>query len=152
MSATDSFSKLKSFLETQPASQKALRHLKPGVQIGIIIGHQIHCALYHVDKKPIFEQQQAKSPDVIFYIKPESVDILCKQPAEDVGEFGIEVLKEYLSGGVRIQIPGSLWAITKNGYLGMIAEGGQTLMKFLASHGIHNITKVLSTIRELKKN
>src|SRR5262245_12929604 len=124
MAAAATFDKLKEFLESKPASQKAIRHLKKDVEISIVIGHQIECAYFQKKGQPILEKRAAQSPDVIFSIKPESVDILCNHPAEDVGEFGIAVLKEYLSGGLRIQAPGSMWNLTMNGYLGIIKEGG----------------------------
>lgn len=146
----EKFDKLKTFLETRPASLKSIKHLRKGVEISIIIGHQMDCAYFNSDGAPTLEKRKAEKPDVIFLLKPESVDILCSQPGEDVGEFGIAVLKEYLSGGVRIQVPGSSFNIMKNGYLGIIKEGGVTFMKFLAMNGVSNITKVISLVKNLK--
>ena len=152
MTAGATFEKLRSFLETKEASRKAIRHLKNGVEIGVVIGNQIECAYFQNLGEPVFEQRPAKSPDVIFTIKPESVDILAKEKGEDVGELGIAILKEYLSGGVRIRAPGSIIALSTHGYLGIIKEGGVTFAKFLAQHGITNITKVMSAIRNMKNS
>lgn len=152
MAAAASFDKLKSFLESRKASATAMRHMKKGVEIGIVIGHQLECAYFQQDGKPVLEKRPANSPDVIFHIKPESVDILCSLTTDDVGELGVAVLKEYLSGGVRIKAPGSIWNITMNGYLGIIKEGGVTFTKFLATHGLSNITKIVSVIKDLKKS
>lgn len=152
MSAGASFEKLKAFLETKEASRKAIRHLKKGVEIGVVIGNQIECAFYQDLGEPVLEQRPAKSPDVIFTIKPESVDIIAKEKGEDVGELGIAILKEYLSGGIRIKAPGSILALSMNGYLGIIKEGGVTFGKFLAQHGITNIGKVMSAIKNLKNS
>lgn len=152
MTAGATFEKLKLFLETKPASQKAIRHLKKGVEIGVVIGNQIECTYFQRQGSPCLEQRPAQSPDVIFYIKPESVDILAKEKGEDVGELGIAILKEYLSAGIRIKAPGSLFALTTHGYLGMIKEGGVTFTKFLAQHGVTNLSKIMSAIKNLKNS
>ena len=146
----EKFDKLKNFLETKPASLKSIAHLRKGVEIGIVIGHQMECACFNLNGTPTLEKRKAQKPDVIFLLKPESVDILCSQPGDDVGEFGIAVLKEYLSGGVRIQAPGSVFNLMRNGYLSIIKEGGVTFTKFLALHGASNITKILTMVKNLK--
>lgn len=152
MTAGATFEKLKVFLETKPASRKAIRHLKEGVEIAVTIGNQIECAYFQSQGQPVFEQRPAKSPDFIFTIKPESVDILAKEKGDDVGELGIAILKEYLSGGVRIKVAGGIFAISTRGYLGMIKEGGVTFTKFLAQHGVSNLTKIMSVIRNMKNS
>ncbi len=152
MTAGATFEKLRVFLESKPASKKAIRHLKSGVEISVVIGNQIECALFQIKGEPKFEQRPAKSPDVAFFIKPESVDIISKEKGEDVGELGIAILKEYLSGGIRIKVPGSIIGLTTHGYVGIIKEGGATFAKFLAQHGITNISKIMSAIRNLKNS
>jgi hypothetical protein len=150
MAVKTTFEKLKTFLESKPASQKAIVHLKKNVEVGVVIGNQIECAYFHRDGAPVLEERPAKNPDVIFYLKPETVEILCQNTGEDVGEFGVAVLKEYMAGGVRIKVPGSLLAITMNGYLGIIKEGGATFMKFLAMHGVSSLSKIASIVKNLK--
>ncbi len=152
MTAGATFEKLKGFLETKPASKKAIRHLKKGVEIGVVIGNQIECAFFQRAGEPVFEQRPAQSPDVVFFIKPESVDIIAKEKGEDVGELGIAILKEYLSGGIRIKAPGSVFSLSTHGYIGIIKEGGVTFAKFLAQHGVTNIAKVMSAIKNLKNS
>jgi hypothetical protein len=151
MSANATFEKLKKYLESRPASQKALVHLKKGVEISVVIGHQIECALFNDGGRPHLEMRKAKNHDVVFYIKPETVEVLAQHPGDDVGELGIAVLKEYLAGGVRISVVGSVFGIMKNGYLNIIKEGGVTFTKFLATYGLTNVTKILSVIKNLRK-
>lgn len=150
MSELSAFERLKNFLETKPASQKAVKHLRNGVEIGLVIGHQIECAYFHENGIPKLEKRPAKNPDVIFFIKPETVDILTEHPGEDVGDFGISVLKEYLAGGVRIKAPGNILGLTMNGYLGIMKEGGPTFGKFLASKGVTGLSKAFSAIKNLR--
>jgi hypothetical protein len=151
MNGTATFEKLKQYLESRQASKKALVHLKKGVEISIVIGRQIECALFNDDGLPKLEMRQAKNHDVIFFIKPESVDVLVQNPGEDVGELGIAVLKEYLAGGVRIRVVGNTFNMMRNGYLSIIKEGGVTFAKFLANYGLTNATKIVSIIKSLKK-
>ena len=150
MATQTAFEKLKIFLESKPASQKAVVHLKKKVEVGVVIGNQIECAYFNRDGNPVLEERPAKAPDVIFFLKPEAVEILCKNSGEDVGEFGVAVLKEYLAGGVRIKVPGNLLAITMNGYLGVVKEGGITFTKFLALHGVSSLSKIASIVKALK--
>ncbi len=150
MPTQTTFTKLKEFLEEKPASQKAAKHLKKNIEVGVVIGNQIECAFFQRDAKPVLEERPAKNPDVVFYLKPESVEILCKNSGDDVGEFGIAVLKEYMAGGVRIKVPGSVIAITMNGYLGIMKEGGSTFMKFLAMHGVSSLSKIATIVKNLK--
>ncbi|HEX4923345.1 MAG TPA: hypothetical protein VFV50_04635 [Bdellovibrionales bacterium] len=145
------FEKLKQYLESRPAAQRALVHLRRGVEISIVIGHQIECTLYNDNGKPTLEKRPAKNHDVVFYIKPESIEVLAQNPGEDVGELGILVLKEYLAGGVRIAVVGSVFNIMKNGYLNIVKEGGATFAKFLANYGLTNATKIISVIKSLRK-
>jgi hypothetical protein len=151
MPAIETFEKLKNYLETRPASKNAIRHLKEGVEISIVIGHQIQCALVNDKGTPRLEKRPPNTHDVIFFLKPESVDLLIQNPGEDVGELGIAVLKEYLSGGVRIQVVGSVFSIMRNGYLNIVKEGGVTFAKFLAGYGLTNVTKIISVIKGLRK-
>jgi hypothetical protein len=151
MAASATFEKLKNYLESRPAAQKAIPHLKAGVDISVVIGHQIQCALFNDGGQPKLEMRPAQNNDVVFFIKPESIDVLVQNPGDDVGELGIAVLKEYLSGGVRIQVVGSIFSIMRNGYLNIIKEGGVTFAKFLANYGLTNVTKILSVIKSLRK-
>ncbi len=62
----------------------------------------------------------------------------------------LEVLKQYIAGEIRIQVAGGLLSILKNGYLGIVKEAGLPFAKFLAEHGVSNLSKIPEIIKKLK--
>ncbi len=151
MSLDKAFLTLKEYLEQRPAAHQALRYLKPGVEIGIVVGRQLHCAVFYADGQPQVEQRAAQSPDVIFHIKPETVYVISNNAGTDVGDLGLAIFKEILAGHIGVQVPGSFMNILKNGYLDILKEGGAKVMAFLAQHGLTSITKITGFVRSLMK-
>lgn len=141
------YEKLRDFLEKKPASQRVAPHLKKGVEIGIEIDG-LKLSYRNDSGKPQLLERAPIQADVTFFFTPQSLESLLKNPAEDVGEFGIAVLKEYLGGGMRFKVSGSLWRLTTGGYLGIMKEGGPSFAKFLAQKGVKNIRSVLKVVKK----
>jgi hypothetical protein len=150
MSAQQSFDTLKSFFETRRAAKQAMTAIKEGVEIGLVIGDSVDCALYRKGDDPIIEKRAAVNPDVIFYIKPEAVDVLNGQTKDEIGEIGVNILKEVLAGNISIKVPGKILNLLSRGYLDMLRQGGAPVMAFLARHGLTNVTKITSAIKKMK--
>lgn len=150
MTAQDSFQTLKSFFESREAARQAMAAIKENVEIGIVIGGSVDCALFRRGDQPVVEQRPARNPDVIFHIIPESVEILSSKTKDQIGDIGVGVLKEILSGNIRVEVPGRLWNLMSNGYLDMIKKGGAPVTAFLARHGFSNVSKIFSTIKKLR--
>lgn len=151
MTAEDAYNTLKTFLETHPACQKAISPLRKGVEIGILVGGTLDCAIYQDQGQVKVEQRPANNPDVVFTIAPDAVYIISNNAGEDVGDLAVAILKEIASGTVKIKVPGNFINIVRNGYLEIIKSGGAKLWQFLATKGITNIAKVTSLIKNLKK-
>lgn len=124
--------------------------IKEGVEIGIVIGETVDCALFRKGEEPVIEKRPAVKPDVVFYIKPESVYVLNSQAKDEIGEIGVSVLKEVLAGNISIKVPGKILNLLSRGYLDMLRQGGAPVMAFLARHGLTNITKITSAIKKMK--
>ena len=60
------FDNLKNYFETRSAMKWALGLLKPGVEIGLVIGSQIDCAIFYKDGAPVVERREAKDPNFVF--------------------------------------------------------------------------------------
>ncbi len=150
MTAQDSFQTLKSFFESREAARQALAAIKENVEIGIVIGGIVECALYRRGDQPVVEQRPARDPDVIFHILPESVEILSSQTKDQIADIGIAILKEILAGNIRVEVPGRLWNLMKRGYLDVIKKGGAPVAAFLAHHGFTNVSKIITTIKKLR--
>ena len=145
------YAQLNEFFTQNPISRSALQHLKEGVPIGLVVPQEFEGALFRQGAQIFLNQSPAKNPDVVFYVQKNSMERLLALKTTDVGEFGVEVLREYLTGGVRIHVLGSLWGLTTHGYLGIMKEAGPSFAKFLASHGVGGIGKVFDHISKLRR-
>lgn len=151
MSAQDAFQTLKSFFETRQAARQALGSVKEGVEIGVVIGDSVDCALFREGAQPVVEQRAARNPDVVFHIRPESVYVLSHQTKDEIGDIGVNIFKEILAGNIQIRIPGRFMNIISNGYLDIIRKGGAPVTAFLARHGLGSVPKIVSTIKQMKR-
>lgn len=151
MSAEDAFLTLKRFFESRQAARTAMSTVQEGVEIGIVIGDTIDCALFRQDDSPVVEQRPAKNPDVVFHIRPESVYVLANGTQDDIGEIGVNILKEVLAGSIQIRVPGRLMNIINRGYLDMIRKGGKPVTAYLARHGFSSVPKIVNTIKSMKR-
>lgn len=150
MTAQDSFQTLKSFFESREVARQAMSVIKENIEIGILIGGSVDCALFRRGDLPVVEQRPAKEPDVIFHIQPESVEILSTKTKDQIGDIGVGVLKEVLAGHIRVEVPGRLWNLMSHGYLNMLKEGGAPVSALLARHGLANVSKIFTTIKNLR--
>jgi hypothetical protein len=150
MTAQESFQTLKSFFESRNASRQALKSLKEGVEIGVVIGGSVDCALFRRGEQPVVEARSAENPDVIFHIQPESVEILSSQTKDEIADIGINIIREVLAGNIAIKVPGRFLNLLSNGYLDIVKQGGAPVMSYLAHHGLASIAKITATIRKMK--
>ena len=144
------FQILKDFLESKNASRKAVNCLKSGVEIQIVIEPETVCAFFSEQGEPKVERRVADSPDVEFRLTPGALERLSQKPADDMGAFGIEVVKEYIKGDVRIRVLGSAFSMLKNGYIKIIKEAGPTFFKFIAENGVNNLSKLPDIFKKLR--
>ena len=150
MTAQDSFLTLKSFFESRHAARLAMSAIKEDVEIGIIIGGIVDCALFRHGEAPVVESRPARHPDVVFHIRPESVEVLSTQTKDQIGDIGVNVLKEVLAGNIRIEVPGRIWNLMSRGYLDMIKQGGAPVSAYLARNGFSSVTKIISILKKMK--
>ncbi|MEK7358729.1 MAG: hypothetical protein AAB250_19950 [Bdellovibrionota bacterium] len=150
MSAEESFLTLKNFFETRAAAKQALSVIDESAEIGIVIGDTVECALIQREGHPIVERRAAAKPDIIFKIKPESVVVLNDRTKDEIGDIGVNIMKEILAGNISVRIPGNLFNLLRRGYVEMIKEGGAPVAAFLARHGMGQVAKIVSTIKQMK--
>lgn len=150
MSAEESFLTLKNFFETRQAAKQALSVIDESAEIGIVIGDTVECALIQRGGSPVVERRAAVKPDVVFSIKPESVVVLNDRTRDEIGDIGVNVLKELLAGNISVKITGNLFNLLRRGYLEMIKEGGQPVLDYLSRHGMTGVNKIVSTIKQMR--
>ncbi len=150
MTPEDSTQLLRVFFEKQSAPAKAIGLLKTGVEIGVVVADSMELALFQEQGQPQLVQRSAKNPDVIFYLKPEAIEMICKKEFSDVGSLGIQIVKQIMTGSIRLTVPGSMMRIFRNGYIDIIKLGGKTFFDFLAENGLKTLSKIPDLIRSLK--
>lgn len=151
MSSTSIFEPIRSFLESKPACQKAMQHLKPGVEIRILIDGQQECALFYDGSSPRLERRPAVHPDVEFNLSTAGIRQLMNHPGDNMAQLGIAVLKEICAGHIKVRVVSSIFNVLRNGYVGIIKEAGPEFIGYLAQHGFENIPKIISLMKSLKK-
>ncbi|MCB0385272.1 MAG: hypothetical protein KDD43_07750 [Bdellovibrionales bacterium] len=151
MSFEDAFHVVHSFFTTKPAAKDALRHLKRGHEIRLLIDGRTECALFFEAGQVAFEQRPCPKADVEFSIGPEAIRLLSTHSGESVAQLGVDIVKEIIAGNVKLRVCGSILRILSGGYLAIITSGGPEFMGYLASHGLTSLGKITSLIRSLKK-
>lgn len=142
--------KLELFLTQEAACKQAAKSLSSGTEIGIVISEYADCAFFNGPAGAALEARQARNPDVSFHLSPTAIDILCTKKGINLGELGVEVLRQYLAGEVKIKVHGSLFSIMKNGYIKIIMDAGVPFAKFLAEHGVGSLSKIPDIIKKLR--
>ena len=127
-----------------------MQSIKEGVEIGILIGGTIECALFRRGLSPVVESRPAFNPDVVFHIRPESVEILSHRTKDEIGDIGVNILKEVLAGNIQIKVPGRFLNLISRGYLDTIKQGDAPVAAFLAQHGMASVSKIISIIKKMK--
>ncbi len=146
-----SFLMLKNFFETRSAVSKALGLLESGVEIGVVIGDSIDCALTIRDRSPQLERRAARSPDVVVSIRPETVELLSERTKDDISEIAVNILKEMLAGNVSVRVEANVLDLFRRGYLRVASSGGPAVTAFLARHGLDNVSSIMNTIKKMRQ-
>ena len=141
---------LADFLTNDPACAVASQCLSRGVEIGVLLDDTVHGSFFRKTEGAGFEAREARSPDVVFHMNASAVEILAGQKGLNLGELGVEVLKLVVSKDIRVKVPGNLFGIMKNGYLGVVKEAGLPFAKYLTEHGVSNLSKIPEIIKKLK--
>jgi hypothetical protein len=153
------FEELKSFLEEAPACKEAARPLKDGVEIGV----QFHGVPgeYRVVKENgrlTVKEGRAKSPDWTAVLTPAAVINVKALPNADIGELGVEILRRMARGlndpnsedHIKVQLTAGFFTIMRHGYLGILPLGGPKVAKWLAQHGLKNVSGIKRVFKKLR--
>lgn len=149
------FEKIKEFLETKPASQKLMSYLSSNAEIGIVVGNNLECSYFKQpgpakqDEKAKLEKRAPRKPDVVFNFSPEAIETLLKTPGDDLSDLVVNVVKLYLAGTVKIQIPAALPVLLFRGYVQILKASRKQLLVLLKDHGINNLS-IVSLIQKLR--
>ena len=139
---------------SQDVARRATAPLRNGVEL----------ALYLDDKGPVTLKKEKEgmaviqgapdSPDMSFWVTTKALQYLINHDTKDIGEIGIEIMKLMIHADPEYRLKAKVhlhpFTLLRNGYLGVLPLGGGTVMKFLASKGLTNISKIKDAISSLK--
>jgi hypothetical protein len=140
---------LKNFMTEKRFVLRALSHLREGREISVVLDNVPH-ALFHRGGKVQIEERVSVKPDVEFILGGASCTVLAAFEGDDAGMFGVQVLKQYLAGDVKIRVFGSVTSILMGGYLGIITEGGASFSRFLAENGLTSLKRLPEILAKLR--
>ena len=132
---SDVYQALKEFFNNSSACSQALRPLKKGVEIRVVLffdsDQSREMALFHDGSKACLEEREAQKVDVAFHISPAAAEVLLKSNPDDIGDIAVNILKQITEREVQIKVVSSIFGLLKNGYLEIIKLGGKPLWNYL---------------------
>ena len=138
----------------QEVVRRATAPIREGVELALYLDQKGPVTLKREKEGMAVHQGEPRTPDMSFWVTTKGLQSLINHDTNDIGEIGIEIIKlmvhedpEYkLKARVHIHT----FTLLRNGYLGVLPLGGATVMKFLASKGLTNISKIKDAISSLK--
>lgn len=150
MTPDEAFLLLRSFFTERKASRVALGKIRENVEIGVVIGGIISCAIFRQGEEIFVEKRAATTPDFIFKLDPETVTILAHHTPDDIAEIGLAIIKEMLAGSIHVEMPGGILSVLRNGYLEVIFSGGAPVRRMLTQIGLSSPSKLVELFRKLR--
>lgn len=145
--------KLKSFFENNDLAKKAARSLKDGRQIEIVID-DAPFTFEKVAGNNTLKDGPSENADICFHIPSNAAEQLLTREFKTVGEVGIFIFEKMLASDpshkVRAKVKAGILSLVMGGYLGVLAEGGADVAKFLAGRGLTNPSKIKDAIAKLR--
>lgn len=134
----------------------ALGTLNTDAEIGIVIADVVECTLRKEATAPVLEQRPANNPDVVFYIRPETVYVLAHQTKDELSDISLNVFKEILAGNIVVKVPGNLLDLAQSSSLDILKRAGPPINSWAARLGLAPLVdavvpKIVSTFKQLRR-
>ncbi|MBY0371866.1 hypothetical protein K2X33_14370 [bacterium] len=117
--------------------QEALSPLSATAQIAVEIAGSNPAWLRRTGDKISVEREGTKA-DFTFRLSSQTLEELLQIPPQDVGEFGLSLLKRLIEPSperrLEVQVHIGLLDLMAKGYFSVLLKGGKPVAKFLASH------------------
>lgn len=143
----------KQFFE-QEVARRATAPLRNGVELALYLDGKGPVTLKKEKEGMVILQRPPEDPDMSFWAGTKGLQQLIDHQTNDVGEIGVEIMKLMIHSDSDYRLKAKVhihpFTLLRNGYLGVLPLGGPTVMKFLASKGLTNISKIKDAISSLK--
>lgn len=149
MNQEQTFQSLKAYVETDPVLSKAFGPIHVGTEIGLTLGQSMQCAIKRSAEGLILENRPADKPDIVVWLKPESVFVLKNQKIDAVPDLAIALFKEFLAGHLQVKLRTQAFALNQKGYMQALKEGGAKLKDVAQNYSMTGIAKTYEWIQKI---
>ncbi len=154
---SESIEQLRRIFSEHPAGLAATRPLRKGTRVGLRIHGETESFVFErVSEGTQISNGAPEGTDFDLILGSAAVRDICATPGTGVGDFGVAFLRALLRDSdderVQVKLHAGLIALTKNGYLKVLAMGGPKVLGFLAKEGYIGPRGIARAIRRLRKN
>ncbi len=152
---SESIDSLKQIFSDHPAGRAAFRPLRKGTQVGLRIHGDDQ--EYHFERTPdgaSIKEGAGPQTDFDLILGVKAVEAICQTQGESIGDFGVSFFRCLLKSSdeerVQVKLHAGLIALTRNGYLKVLAMGGPKVLGFLSKEGYIGPRGIAKAIRRLR--
>jgi len=146
--------KMRDFVKREVAVAAA-KSLANGALVCVTFDDGSACAV--VKDNGIVSVQDGKpaaAPDVSFAVPEAALDRLLALETNEVGRFGVELLKQvaHKDASLRIlpRIHAGLFTLFRRGYFGVLLKGGPAVASFLAAKGLSSLADLKAAVERIR--
>lgn len=141
-------------LFSKPVFQQGTKPFSKGVELALKI-ETATVRLVREDSGMKVLPGPAKQPDMTFTLPQNAIGTLESLGTTDIGEMGIEIIKLMMHNDPTYRINAKVhiggFDLLRNGYFSVLAGGGPTVMRYLATKGFSSLGKIKAAISRLKE-
>lgn len=135
-------------------AETAARGLKESAVISLVIDAE-EFTFRRRDGRNRFQPGEAADPDIRFWVPAGAMQKLLLPQGKTIGEVGIRIFELVLSDDTELKIKFKVRApflrLWKRGYFTVLAAGGPSVAKFLASHGWGSLPRLREQIAQWRR-
>ena len=142
--------KFETLVQTQPAFNDALKLLKNGREIQILLEGGLPQALFYNGSHVVLEARAAQKPDIEFQISEAAIDEILSQEAPTMAAFGIIVVRQVATQKAQLRLLSSVFPVLTGGYLKIIQKAGPEFVGYLGQFGLKGVSGIRKFIQSMK--
>ncbi|MFC1888863.1 hypothetical protein ACFL4G_03800 [Thermodesulfobacteriota bacterium] len=154
--STETFDKLKAFVETNEVCRKAMKPLKKGAEAEFRILEDDRPYRFYKDGSGAhLADEPPKKPDFTLVFPTAVVEELVSSGSDDIGWYGVKIFEYGISKDPETKILAKIhvgfMTLMKHGYFGMVKLGGRALLGILKKYELHKPSRMKEIASRLRK-
>ena len=137
-------------------AQKAAKSLSNGVEIEFKITSEPPetFTFTKTGGKNQIRDGAAEDAQLLFTLSPQAAAEILSDPATDIGEIGVNIMRLVVAGDanrrITVKFRAGFLSLFAKGYLGVVAAGGGAFASYLASRGLSGMGAIKAALKKLK--